>query len=244
MTDEKVLDSGDILRRTVVVVFKHLPQLTFITVVVYLPLLLLRFWSLADATAPSAATSPELQNLRAGCLELLLLLLSVVVTQAQAGAFALGIFESLCGRPFRTMASLGVAGRRLFPLVVAAILVGLCVAGGFLLFILPGLIVGLGLVVVTPVVIVERLGPLAALRRSWNLTAGNKFRIFFPISLWGALSLLGQFLVERGGRYGVLAELLVIFISFFSATTITLIYHDLRGIKDGLGAEDLVAVFE
>ena len=67
-----------------------------------------------------------------------------------------------------------VAGRPLFGTLI-----------GLLLFIVPGIIFALGMQMVFYAVVIEELGPIDALRRSWELTDGNKLNIFVIVLVSG-----------------------------------------------------------
>ena len=95
------------------------------------------------------------------------------------------IYASLAfGRP----ASLGmlVGGLRYFlPTILAYIVLGFGTLIGLLLFIVPGIIFALGMQMVFYAVVIEELGPIDALRRSWELTDGNKLNIFVIVLVSG-----------------------------------------------------------
>lgn len=58
---------------------------------------------------------------------------------------------------------------------------------GFILLIVPGIILMMMFAVCVPAAVVEGLGPIAALKRSHELTKGYKGLIFFTSFLWGLL---------------------------------------------------------
>ncbi len=65
-----------------------------------------------------------------------------------------------------------------WPLVAVSILFGLAVGIGFILLIIPGLILLTIWSVVAPVTVLERPGPFAAFGRSRELVRGNGWRVF------------------------------------------------------------------
>jgi hypothetical protein len=95
--------------------------------------------------------------------------------------------------PFAAGEALRAAGRRYFPLLFAWILVHLMEVLGLLFFILPGLLVMSLSVAVVPAIVMERLGPVKGIRRSWGLDRRR---------LWGILGIAlltgGVFLVVDG----------------------------------------------
>ena len=74
------------------------------------------------------------------------------------------------------------------PKVFGVTLVYTLITGvGYLLFIVPGVIIGIMYAVCVPAAVVERRGPLDALRRSYALTNGHKGLIFITYFLWWLL---------------------------------------------------------
>ena len=63
------------------------------------------------------------------------------------------------------------------PYILSALIVGVIVELGTLLFIVPGLILLAGLLLTPFYVVEENLGPLEAMRASWEATRGHKRRI-------------------------------------------------------------------
>jgi hypothetical protein len=68
--------------------------------------------------------------------------------------------------------------RRLAALVVAAVLAGALPYLGLLLFLVPGVLLWSGWSLATPALVVERLGPVRALRRSWKLALPDLGRVW------------------------------------------------------------------
>lgn len=124
----------------------------------------------------------------------------------------------------------------LVPLLLAGILAGLGIALGLVLLIVPGLFLLTRWVLVTPVVVLERLGATDALRRSWQLVRGHGWSVFAVIVVTVLLALVAQglflglflflptFLQNWIG--GLVANSLV---TPFLALAWTLMYFHLRG---------------
>jgi hypothetical protein len=70
-----------------------------------------------------------------------------------------------------------------WPLVAVSILFGIALAIGFILLIIPGLILMVIWSVVAPVTVLERPGPFAAFGRSRELVRGNGWQVFGVIVL-------------------------------------------------------------
>ncbi|MCB9960047.1 MAG: hypothetical protein H6843_15725 [Rhodospirillaceae bacterium] len=79
--------------------------------------------------------------------------------------------------------------RRFFPLLAASILTILAVMVGLVLLVVPGIILILVLWLVTPCILVEGVGPIAAFGRSADLTRGHRVSIFLFLLLQLAVGL-------------------------------------------------------
>jgi Membrane domain of glycerophosphoryl diester phosphodiesterase len=121
------------------------------------------------------------------------------------------------------------------PLLLAGLLAGLGIALGLVLLIVPGLFLLTRWVLVTPVVVLERLGPTDALRRSWQLVKGSGWTVFGVIVVTVLLAFLAQVLFIavfvflpaffRNWVGGVVANSLI---TPFLALAWTLMYFHLR----------------
>ncbi|MEM6582183.1 MAG: hypothetical protein AAF699_12955 [Pseudomonadota bacterium] len=94
-----------------------------------------------------------------------------------------------------------VGVRRLLPMLGCYILYILAVMGGSILLLIPGIILGVSLILGPYLVIVENLGPVEALRRSHKLVWGDWWRtaiiftviVFVLLSLYVLIGLAGVF---------------------------------------------------
>jgi uncharacterized membrane protein len=68
-------------------------------------------------------------------------------------------------------------GDRLLAMIAATVLAMLAVAAGLVVFVIPGLVIALGLAFIYFTCVDEQLGPIAALERSWKLTDGCKLQL-------------------------------------------------------------------
>lgn len=145
-------------------------------------------------------------------------------------------------------ASLGLLfsyGAHLAFLAIAVALALAAIIGlGMLMFLLPGLIFALVFFVAMPVAIVERLPVTEALKRSVQLTEGHRWTILgYMVILWIASLLIGWFaglIFSIVGLAEVAAVIISSLIYAFSAIVTNVVYHDLRRIKEGATAEDMV----
>jgi hypothetical protein len=123
-------------------------------------------------------------------------------------------------------------------LFVAGILAGLGIALGFVALIVPGLFLAARWSLVTPVVVLEKLGATDALRRSWELVRGHTWTVLGVVLVTLLLALVAHgvfaavflFLPNflRNWIGGVIANSIV---TPFVALAWTTMYFHLRGAK-------------
>ena len=135
-----------------------------------------------------------------------------------------------------------VAINRLFPFIGLSILMGLAIFGGFLLLIIPGIIIGLGLAFAQPAFWAEGTGPIDSMRRSWRLARGRRWPILgllvFTGLMYGIVGfvvtgpLLVAFLTENVELYllsnNVVSSLVTALIAPLASCLITAAYYDAR----------------
>ena len=233
--------SGNALSRAFAVLGQAFGPLLALAVLLQLPVLAISLGSLAIGAA-GGLEGPALWTwIGMAAIVALLLgsLATAVVTQA--------VVSVLRGQPASFTASfragIAVAGAA----IGVAFLSTLAIAGGLLLLVVPGAIMACALFVAAPAAVVERLGPVAALERSWQLTKGHRWNIFgvtFAIGFMArvaskAAGAFFQDLQSEEPTMGVaVAGALVawgvevlgqLVLSVAAAVT----YHDLRLTKDG-----------
>lgn len=165
-------------------------------------------------------------------------------------AIIYGAYQTMRGQEFGLGEALGRAVRRIIPVIATAILAGLLIGLGFLLLIIPALIVVTMLYVTVPACVVERLGPLRSINRSTELTKGFRWKIFgllFCMGLVGAASGAIQQVLQKslgiviGGLGGAIVGSAIF---AFQLIVYAVAYHDLRVAKEGIDIEQLAAVFD
>jgi hypothetical protein len=128
---------------------------------------------------------------------------------------------------------------------------------GLILLIVPGVIAVLALWVAIPVCIVERLGVVASIRRSLELTRGQRGQLFlmliviwllvvvFPAFLIGVAAKLIDPLVAAGSfNLGHLSfGLKSAYGNLIYASAYACAYVELRSLKEGVGADSVARVF-
>lgn len=199
-------------------------------------------------------------NSRGGPLAAVLWYVLYLVLALSLGALASAsttfvVSEAYLGRSVTAGEALSRALPLLGQVVVLSFVMGFLVGLGTLFLLVPGIIIGCGLAVSTPALVLESGDAMEALRRSWSLTRGSRFKIFLlflvvviiiMIPVVGVTMVMGLLPGAAGvaGRpsatlilatvAGGLVEMLVYPI-FYCA--LTLAYYDLRVRKEGFDLE-------
>jgi hypothetical protein len=179
------------------------------------------------------------------------------------GAVIHGTVSDLGGKRASFGDSLGIGLRLILPLVAIGVLSSIGMFFGFLLLIVPGVLLALAWSVAAPAEVMERRGVFGAFSRSAELTRGHRgailalYLIFFVISFVVQTMVAGVQAVAigliGGGLKGLsnfaLAQTVATFIAqtlvaMVGAAGIASIYYELRVVKEGVGAEQLAAVFD
>lgn len=180
------------------------------------------------------------------------------------GALIYGAVADFNGRKAPFGECMSVALRYFFPLLGLGILVGLGTMFGLILLIIPGIFIALGWSIAAPVLIVEGQSITESISRSWDLTKGYKRWILLLFIILIVLSsiiggVLGAFTLISGDPTDALlgggSTTFHIFNSLFSAlaqalstmisaTGVAAIYYEIRQLKEGIGAENLAAIFD
>lgn len=124
-------------------------------------------------------------------------LVSILVLPFAAGAIAKVVAASYLGEDIGAWEALGMALRRWWALLLAWFLVHVMELAAGVALILPGLLVMALCVAVAPVIVLESLGPVRGIRRSWRL---NRRR------MWGILGIC----IVTGMIFSLTASVVVI----------------------------------
>lgn len=236
---EDQLTSGTILRQTFSVFFSNLAAFGLITLLVMSPVLLLQYYF----------TSQQLtDDMGSVAADLLVGLVSAVLTPLATGALTYGVFQIVRGREVSVGDSLSVGLSRLLPVIGVGILQGILVAIGLLLCLVPGFIAAAVLAVSVPVAVIEKPGITKSLGRSADLTKGFRWTVFgvtFTIILLQMAAGLAVALampVSTVLWFGAYTVQLVLFTGL-QATAGSLVYYHLRSKKEALDVEAIADVF-
>ena len=130
---------------------------------------------------PTLAQDQSAFTLGDAGMSLLTAVLSLITAPLIAGAVSRVCAASYLGQQIGPGDALRTTIRRLPALLAASFLVGLAMLGGFMLCILPGIALAVMYTVVTPAMMIEEIGPIEGMRRSWRLVKPR---------FWGVLGIV------------------------------------------------------
>lgn len=201
---------------------------------------------------PSAAQDNGTSNTSA-TTSLFVAFLGLFILPYAAGAISRVVSASYLGSAERPGQALRAAGRRFISLLVAWVLIHVLEVVAFVLIILPGLIVMSLSVCVAPAIVLEGLGAMAGIRRSWSLNRHRMWRVMGISLLTGLLvSIIGGIVSEPFALAGLAIGLhwgwILLFIGNLTASLVTvsltaiiatLIYFDGRIRYEGMDLQIL-----
>jgi len=139
---------------------------------------------------------------------------------------------------------------RFLPILGLVILFGLGIWVGFLLLIIPGIMLMVRWSVAVPACVLEGTGPVASLGRSAALTKGHRWKIFgIFLLIWIASLVVATLLGLIANQFGRMANLFANFFwtglwaAYFNSVLV-MVYHDLRVAKEGVDVDQIAAVFD
>ncbi len=125
----------------------------------------------------------------AGVVPFFLLIVQVLMTPLIATAYAKMALAGISGKVIRWEEL--VDFKFFVPMLIAVYLTALLVFLGFVLLIVPGVILALGLVFTQLIVIDKNLDGIAAMKESWRITKGHKVQILLLLLALILVNLLG-----------------------------------------------------
>ena len=185
-------------------------------------------------------------------------IISMVIAALVQGALTRATVAANEGQRASFGESLSTALSVVLPLIGLSILMGIGLMLGFILLVVPGVILLLMWAVAVPVLVVERTGVIAAFGRSAELTKGVRLKILglfvvFAVAYWLLSIVLGFVGLKMYGpataAYGIgIGNLLgsVIIGTIFNVLWGTIqpsLYVELRQAKEGSSAQHLAEVF-
>jgi hypothetical protein len=223
-----------------------------ITSVVYIPLLI---WGVTSVSGGVTLESFHKVDTFSRASTGIIALLNIIVS----AALTYGVVMELQGQRASIGRCIGTGLSRFFPVLGVGILTVLCVIGGFIALIIPGIIILCMLYVATPASVIERPGLVGALKRSRVLTENHRLEIFGLLLVLGLIGFGVQKLVENtmlpspehldeflkaipSYLYVDMARQIVM--TSLDAVMCACAYYYLRQEKEGTSAAELAKVFE
>jgi hypothetical protein len=242
---------GEILSEAFRIYKENASKLLLIVAVVVVPL------SLISAVAVRLLGKPKLHRVgatieysRSFAVTVVVLIIGaaigVIIWAILQAAMLRGAAEATIGDPVDVEASYRWGLRRFGSVLLLAILVGIVVALGFILLIIPGIIFLVFLSVSEPALIVENRRGTEAMSRSWNLVRGHFWHALVVILVAAIITgVVGGIIGALGGsnwfvRWIFTAIAQIITVPFTVLVTV-LLYLDLRARKEALTAATLRA---
>jgi uncharacterized membrane protein len=190
--------------------------------------------------------------------------IGIVISAVTQGALVRATLGHSEGRESTLVESAGAGLVVIVPLFLTSLLAALGIALASLLLIVPGVMLYCTWVVAAPVVVAERLWPMAALERSRELTRGARWKVFallliLMVGYWVLSAVIGVATIQmsgglrglaamgaaRGMPLGLLAITGVVqtIVACIWGVAVSALYVELRDWKDGPPSANLAEVF-
>jgi hypothetical protein len=139
--------------------------------------------------------------------------------------------------------------RALIPVVLMTVIAVIGVMVGLIFFVVPGFILMVAWCLAIPVKVTERTGIFESLSRSWSLTSGNRWKIFWLILITsivmsiieGAVVATLAAVSQTTSAMG--AAIMASIVAAFGTTLTAAMYVELRMVKEGTDVQALADVF-
>jgi hypothetical protein len=188
----------------------------------------------------------------------LVYIVAAVATYILRGAIIYGAVADLNGRRANFGDCFSTGLRHAGWLFLLAIVVTLAEVLGYLLLIVPGLMMLTAWIVAVPAQVVERTGVFGSMARSAELTRGHRWPIFGLVLIFlvgsglvqgvvlGVLGAVAATSANAGEIVSqmVLQPLVSTITGLVGAVGVASIYYELRSAREGIGPEALAAVFD
>jgi hypothetical protein len=172
-----------------------------------------------------------------------------------AAALVWWVVEHLRGGKVSVGACLRASLTRLLPVLALALLTFVIYLLGFVALVVPMIVFMCMFYVAIPALMVERIGPIQALKRSRELTSGTRWYVLFILFIIAVLSTMFAGVIVLPVTIAAKGQLdpavsfwltqgLGLFTKTLAAVVPAVVYQEYRVLKEGGDVESLVAVFE
>jgi len=243
------LGIGEILSTAFQLYRRHWRTLLAIAAVVVVPLTLLQYL-FGDLVRTQGETTRngvvvETATWAVGIAGLLAALAGILMYLVLTGAITRAVAAEVAGQDPSVEQSYRFGFHRLGSVLLVSVLVGLAIIGGLILFIIPGIYIGIRLCVSIEALVIEGRRGTEAMGRSWGLVGGHWWHAFGTVVVGGLLTgIVNAIITAPFGATGwfvqaVAAAVATVVTLPYSALVGVLLYLDLRARKESLTMETL-----
>lgn len=159
-----------------------------------------------------------------------------------------GSWETLRGSPLNAEAALRRGVQVALSIWLISLLLWFIYAAGVLMLIIPYFIFRMIFFVTLPAAVVEELGPVSALSRSADLTGGHRWVLLgWTIVIWALGWVAGwavSIVLGIAGLGAFAGAVTAALLAAFDAVAVTVIYSELRKLKDGSEPQKIAKIFD
>jgi hypothetical protein len=256
---------GNVLGTGFKVWFKNLAPFLLMFTIIELPYLAWLIHTSPDQAAmlgslsehnhdPQAAMDVAFQSLK---LTFIGLGISRILETLASAALTYGVIMELHGKRAGMISCVTTGLRRFAPAFGVGILASLCVCGGCIALVIPGIMLACGLWVAMQASVIEKPGLIGALKRSFTLTKGHRMEIFallvIIIMITAAVNKILTMIVvpgdlaDQAAHYDKVVYLqwaITVVFGSLGAVLASVAYYYLRAEKEGTSATELASVFD
>jgi hypothetical protein len=242
---------GEILRTAFQLYRRSWRTLVAIAAVVVVPLTLLQYgighWVRSHGQQLHGQAAASTSFWAVASASLLAALVGLLLYQVLTGAITRTIATEVTGRDLGLEQSYRYGLARLGPVLVVSILVGLATLLGLIVFIIPGIYIGVRLAVSIQALVIEGRRGIQAMRRSWDLVGGHWWHAAFTLLVAALITgvvnavITAPFSAGAWFLQGVAAAVATIVTLPYSALVGVLLYLDLRARTERLDLDTLKA---
>jgi hypothetical protein len=235
---------GEILSAAFQLYRRHWRTLVAIAAVVVVPLTVLQYvighWVRTHGQQMQGQVVVSTSFWAVAGASLLAALVGLLLYQVLTGAITRTIAAEVAGQDLGLEQSYRFGFARLGPILVVSILVGLATVLGLIVFIIPGIYIGVRLAVSIQALVVEDKRGTEAMRRSWDLVGGHwwhaAFTLLMAALITGVVNAVITAPFGAGAWFiqGITAAVATTITLPYGALVGVLLYLDLRARKERL----------
>ncbi len=187
MNNQKNFSIGDIIKKSWDLTLEHLPLLVVITLLTFVV-------TASGRIFESQNRMNEMSSFLTGAV--ILIVTTIISTILRIGILRILLIITAGGKPH--IPDLYRDYPLFFRYFFGSILVGILILIGFVLLIVPGVIVALGLSFYAILMIDQNTGIQESMRKSWDLTKGIRLKLLGLFVLLGLINILGALALGIG----------------------------------------------